>query len=71
MQAFLCVAIPCSARNLAVGAAQGHRSEHMESTPQEVFDSMRGNFQPAKAKGVHARYQWDLSGPEAGNGGST
>src|SRR5919109_258058 len=44
-----------------VGAA-----EHMDSTPQEVFDSMRGSFQPAKAKGVHARYQWDLSGPQGG-----
>jgi hypothetical protein len=44
----------------------------MDSTPQEVFDSMRGSFQPAKAKGVHARYQWDLSGPQGGgNGGST
>ncbi len=41
-------------------------AEQMESTPQEVFDSMRGSFQPAKAKGVHARYQWDLSGPEGG-----
>ena len=41
-------------------------SEHMESTPQEVFDSMRGSFLPAKAKGVHARYQWDLSGPQGG-----
>jgi putative sterol carrier protein len=37
-----------------------------ESTPQDVFDTMRGNFQPAKAKGVHARYQWDLSGPHGG-----
>src|ERR1700757_5341096 len=37
-----------------------------DSTPQEVFDSMRGSFQPAKAKGVHARYQWDLSGPQGG-----
>jgi putative sterol carrier protein len=37
-----------------------------ESTPQEVFDSMRGSFEPAKAKGVHARYQWDLSGPQGG-----
>jgi putative sterol carrier protein len=27
---------------------------------------MRGSFQPAKAKGVHARYQWDLSGPNGG-----
>jgi len=37
-----------------------------DSTPQEVFDAMRGSFQPAKAKGVHARYQWDLSGPNGG-----
>ena len=36
------------------------------STPQDVFDAMRGSFQPAKAKGVHARYQWDLSGPHGG-----
>ena len=39
---------------------------HVESTPQEVFDGMRGSFQPAKAKGVHASYQWDLSGPNGG-----
>ena len=39
---------------------------HVDSTPQEVFDSMRGSFQAAKAKGVHARYQWDLSGPSGG-----
>ena len=38
-------------------------ADRAESTPQEVFDAMRGSFQPAKAKGVHARYQWDLSGP--------
>jgi putative sterol carrier protein len=37
-----------------------------DSTPQQVFDSMRGSFRPAKAKGVHARYQWDLSGPNGG-----
>ena len=40
--------------------------EHANSTPQEVFDGMRGSFQAAKAKGVHARYQWDLSGPHGG-----
>ena len=39
---------------------------HADSTPQEVFDGMRGSFQAAKAKGVHARYQWDLSGPNGG-----
>jgi len=37
-----------------------------DSTPQGVFDAMRGSFQPTKAKGVHARYQWDLSGPNGG-----
>ena len=27
---------------------------------------MRQSFQAQKAKGVHARYQWDLSGPNGG-----
>ena len=51
---------------ICISAANAASSEHMDSTPQEVFDSMRGSFQPAKAKGVHARYQWDLSGPQGG-----
>jgi len=37
-----------------------------QSTPQQVFDSMRASFKPDKAKGVHARYQWELSGPNGG-----
>ena len=41
-------------------------ADRVESTPQDGFDAMRGSFQPAKAKGVHARYQWDLSGPNGG-----
>ena len=41
-------------------------ADRAESTPQDVFDGMRGSFQAAKAKGVHARYQWDLSGPNGG-----
>jgi hypothetical protein len=41
-------------------------ADRTESTPQDVFDALRGSFQPAKAKGVHARYQWDLSGPNGG-----
>jgi len=49
-----------------VGAASAVSSEHIDSTPQQVFDSMRGSFQPAKAKGVQVRYQWDLSGPQGG-----
>jgi len=41
-------------------------ADRAESTPQDAFDAMRGSFQPAKAKGVHVRYQWDLSGPHGG-----
>ena len=41
-------------------------ADRVESTPQDGFYAMRGSFQPAKAKGVHARYQWDLSGPNGG-----
>src|SRR5262249_28191742 len=47
---------------LATAAA----ASHPDSTPQDVFDAMRGSFQPAKAKGGDARYQWDLSGPNGG-----
>src|SRR5213593_4043266 len=32
------------------------------STPQQVFDGMRQSFQADKAKGVHARYQWETQG---------
>lgn len=41
-------------------------ADRVESTPQQGFDAMRDSFQPAKAKGVHARYQWDLTGPNGG-----
>src|SRR5437762_5628706 len=50
---------------MCVGAAVAGAG-HVASTPQGVFDAMCGSFQPAKAKGVHARYQWDLSGPNGG-----
>src|SRR5437763_14158486 len=41
-------------------------NEPENSTPQQVFDGMRESFQADKAKGVHARYQWALSGPNGG-----
>ena len=50
----------------SLSSASSAASEHADWTPQQVFDAMRGSFQPAKAKGVHARYQWDLSGPQGG-----
>jgi putative sterol carrier protein len=51
---------------LSFGATMAAPAAHEDSTPQQIFDSMRGSFQAAKAKGVHARYQWDLSGPNGG-----
>ena len=60
IRAGILVPIACLAITIADAAGDAH------STPQEVFDGMRGSFQPAKAKGVHARYQWDLSGPNGG-----
>src|SRR5947208_15412971 len=47
-------------------AASAASNEAETSTPQQVFDSMRESFKADKAKGVHARYQWELSGPNGG-----
>jgi putative sterol carrier protein len=54
------------ALSTCLGAAMAIAASQVDSTPQQVFDAMRGSFQPAKAKGVHASYQWDLSGPNGG-----
>ena len=51
---------------ISLAATSAVAASQENSTPQDVFDSMRNSFQPAKAKGVHARYQWDLSGPNGG-----
>ena len=62
----LFLSINAIALAICLAAASAAAASHEDSTPQEVFDSMRGSFQAAKAKGVHARYQWDLSGPQGG-----
>ena len=46
--------------------ASAASNEPDNSTPQQVFDGMRQSFRAEKAKGVHARYQWELSGPNGG-----
>ena len=51
---------------IGLGTASAASKDSSSSTPQEVFDGMRQSFQAEKAKGVHARYQWDLSGPNGG-----
>ncbi len=63
---FSFVSIGRFAATLCLCVATAAAASHVDSTPQEVFDGMRGSFQAAKAKGVHARYQWDLSGPNGG-----
>ena len=40
--------------------------ERDKTTPQEVFDAMRVTFRPDKARGVHARYQFLISGSHGG-----
>jgi len=51
---------------IGLGAASADSQEPASSTPQQVFDGMRQSFQANKAKGVHARYQWELSGANGG-----
>jgi hypothetical protein len=63
---FFFVSIGWVAAAICFCATMAVAATHVDSTPQEVFDGMRGSFQAAKAKGVHARYQWDLSGPNGG-----
>ena len=42
-------------------------SRQHNSTPQEALDKRQDAFQGDKAKGVHASYQWKLSGPNGGD----
>src|SRR5947209_6985370 len=50
--------------SLQIAAAASQEPEN--SKPQQVFDGMRGSFKADKAKGVHAKWQWQLSGPDGG-----
>src|SRR5215475_13491972 len=63
---YLFMAISALASANCVGALTAVSGEHLDSTPQEAFDSMRSTFQANTARGIHARYQWELSGPEGG-----
>ena len=60
------VCLASAAILLAVNLSVGNVAAADASTPQQVFDGMRQSFKADKAKGVHARYQWELSGPNGG-----
>ena len=51
---------------IGLGTIIAASNEPPSSTPQDVFDGMRQSFQAGKAKGVHLKYQWQLSGPSGG-----
>ena len=63
---YLALTIATIITAIGFGAASAASKESSSSTPQQVFDGMRQSFQAQKAKGVHARYQWELSGPNGG-----
>ena len=56
--AALALASPCQAQQA---------SREKNSTPQQALDKRQDAFQADKAKGVHASYQWELSGPNGGD----
>ena len=55
--AALALASPCQAQQT---------SRQQNATPQQALDKRQAAFQADKAKGVHASYQWELSGPNGG-----
>jgi putative sterol carrier protein len=63
---YLTLPIATTITAIGLAAANVTPKESSSSTPQQVFDGMRESFQANKAKGVHARYQWELSGPNGG-----
>src|SRR6201982_592638 len=63
---YFSLAISAIVMAVCLGAASAASKESSNSTPQQVFDGMRESFRANQAKGVHARYQWDLSGPNGG-----
>jgi putative sterol carrier protein len=52
---------------LTVPLALAASAEKESVVPQDVFDGMRENFHPEKARGVHVRYLFELSGPNGGD----
>jgi putative sterol carrier protein len=63
---FFCLTIMAIFGALLPGQTQAASNEPANTTPEQVFDGMRKSFQADKAKGVHAKYQWELSGPNGG-----
>jgi putative sterol carrier protein len=52
--------------SLLVGEARAASKDRDKATPQEVFDAMRDAFQCEKARGVYARYLFQIGGAQGG-----
>jgi putative sterol carrier protein len=52
---------------VGLGVMSAASNERRDSTPQDVFDGMRQSFRADKARGVNARYQFNLNGPNGGD----
>jgi putative sterol carrier protein len=50
-----------------IQATIAHGAETENRVPQDVFDGMRESFRSDKAKGVRARYEFNLAGPNGGH----
>jgi putative sterol carrier protein len=64
--AFFNVASVAMLVTLCAGALDAAPSRQQSSTPQQALDKRQEAFQADKARGVHASYQWELSGPNGG-----
>jgi putative sterol carrier protein len=60
------IALAVLAAMLCSHASGATVAEKESVIPQDVFDGMRQSFRAEKAKGMHIRYQFDLSGPNGG-----
>jgi putative sterol carrier protein len=67
MNAKSLLGIATVAAAIGLGTISAASKELANATPQDVFDGMRQSFQADKAKGVHLKFQWQLSGPNGGD----
>ena len=67
MKTGLYFATAVMAATVCLGALVATSGESENRVPQDVFDGMKQSFHPDKARGVHVRYQWELSGPDGGD----
>lgn len=65
-RAYLSVVMVTMIAALGVGVIDAASNERQNATPQDVFDGMRKSFRAERAKNLHVRYQFNLSGTNGG-----